>query len=104
MGLRSFIAWQKLGLRLRKVENVMAEEAVKGYDPKITAAKALAGLGKGAGAVILAGLIGYMTNAPAITQALHDAGLSDALVAALVPLLVALASAASNWAKHSAKE
>lgn len=102
MGLREWLSWQRLGLRLKRVRTELEREAqVNGYDVNITILKGLKGLGKGALAVLLAALLGYLGNAPAVTEALHQGGLSDALVAAAVPVIVGLASAMGNWAKHS---
>lgn len=74
---------------------------MNGYNFKTTVLKGLKALGLGAAGVVGAALAGYLSNAPAVTQALHNAGFSDLLVAALVPLITAGGAAALNYLKHS---
>ena len=108
MGLRSAARAVKVWWQWRRLEGALEREArMDGYDPKKTLLKALRALGAGALSVVLAALMGYLTDSAAMAAALREAGLSDALNAALVPLLLAggaaarnalsLASAGSSW-------
>ena len=101
MGLRDLKAWLALGGQLSRARKALEKEAkVEGYDVKITAAKAGRALLAGALSVCGAALVGYLTDSAAMAAALREAGLSDALTAALVPALLAIGAGLRNGLKN----
>jgi predicted phage tail protein len=94
--------WNVLGYRLSKLKSAVEKEAeMGGYDPKITAKKAVKGLGEGALAVVAGALVAYFTDPVALTAVLKGAGVSEAIVALAVPLIVSGIRAAANYRKHA---
>lgn len=101
----NLIAWNRLGLRLSRLKGALVKEgAVQGFDWRIMARKAGAGLLQGLLGVFVAAAWTYFSDAKAVTDALHNAGVSDAVVALAVPLIVAGARAAGNYRKNANRD
>jgi hypothetical protein len=97
---RAIRDWNVLGYRLNKLKEAdMSNEPV--YDPRITVKKAAIGIAQGALGVIIPALLAYLTDSEALRVALLAAGVKEAVILVLVPLIVGGARAASNRMKHA---
>jgi hypothetical protein len=91
----------RLWLELRRAERSLKREAKMGnYDWRITAWKGLRALGAGALSVLLPAIAAYLSDPIAVGTALASAGYSPSLVAAAVPIVLALGAMFRNWATH----
>jgi len=108
MGLRRMAGLARLGWRLKRADDALEKETKRMgyydgrgyYDVRITLWKALRALGAGLASVVIAAAVGYLSDAPAITAALKNAGFADAFVAAVVPLVLAAGAFIRNAAKN----
>jgi hypothetical protein len=100
--VKKVIDWNKLGLRLSRVEGVLEKESHM-YDVKVTLLKGLKAFGVSALAVVGAALLAWLGDNVAITKALNDGGLSPALVAVLVPVIHSAVQMFTNWKKNHDK-
>lgn len=102
MGLKSGLKALLLWRRLNKFRSAVEREG-KMYDVKKSLLKGLKGLALGVAGVAGLAAADYLSNAAAVTGALTDAGLSQVLVLAAVPLVTGAAEFLRNWIKHGLK-
>lgn len=100
MNIGRIVAWNRFGLRLGKLQDVLQEEEKMGYDIKISMIKALKALALGALAVAGAAIFGYLTDTSLVSDALRNGGVKDVIVVALVPILKAVGTFGLNWLQH----
>jgi hypothetical protein len=97
--------WNVLGYQLNKLKDAVEKEGEMSetgiYDPRITVKKAAIGIAQGALGVIIPALLAYLTDSEALRVALLAAGVKEAVILVLVPLIVGGARAASNRMKHA---
>lgn len=102
MGLRALVRWNVWGLRLARFWAALRKESTMGdYDWKVTLWKGLRALLGGYGALALAALGEYLRNPVGLNDALAAAGWSPTLIAAAVPVLLAIGAMIRNAAKHA---